>query len=339
VVLLGLVALGYVFGRISQPQPVRLVAPTSEHIRDLAWLPDGRLYGLVSDGRSIDSAAPDRLMNTVAGKRWRITSVATSPVCEDGALRDLSILPDGRLGAVMSCRAGRDTTPEEGSRFAVALDRGTVTKLASLGGPNRLVAWNKTVRSGWVTSVSGSCDGIVTIHDGRVVPFPPYQPQGLLSWKLDQGLIGNPPCRTRHTVRYPTSSNSGELYFLASDLAGRLPGEAFAPGSEPGDDTNEWYVLAFDPATGELRKLAEGFSEPYDLAVVPDGSSLLLSGWVENNRGVWRIDPLNGERSLLYPGDYTVMTPAGDSRSVAVVRETDGGDEVMQLRIPSIQDS
>ncbi len=293
-------------------EPDRLAVAYEGHIGSVAWLPGGQLYVL----RNVGSHDPSELALITSGGRGEPVTVQPTAFCGTPEIVTISSLPDGRLGAVVDCEA---TTTHVSSRIAAVLDDGKVVKLATLGA-QWLVSWNEDLSDGWVEFLGDDCWSIARYVNGQVAPFPRHEPAQLVPFDLDQDFFSRSACSTPGRAGYLAVGRSGEIFFLVSNEAESIF-----------DETARWHAVAFNPKSGLIRQIGPDFTGPYDLAVSPDETSLLVSGRHNNRLGVWRIDAASGELSRALSGQFGAISVSADSRMAAIVRSTPKGDDVVRL--------
>ncbi len=299
-------------GTDAEIAPEQLATAQDGHIVSVAWLPSGQLYVL----RYVDSASPTELALITSSGRGETVAVASTEFCGAPDIVTISTLPDGRLGALVDCEA---TTTHVSSRIAAVLDDGKLVKLATLGA-QWLVSWDDDLSNGWVEYASGDCRSIARYVKGHVVPFPEHGPAQLVPFGLDQDFFDPSGCSAPGRAGFLVVARSGEIFFLVSDEA-----------ESPFDRHARWRAMTFDPASGLLRQTGPEFTDPSDVAVSPDGAVLLVSGRHDNRSGVWRIDTTSGESSRVLSGRFGAMSVSADSRRAAIARQTEKGDDLVQM--------
>ncbi|GAA0408082.1 hypothetical protein GCM10009541_59030 [Micromonospora gifhornensis] len=293
-------------------EPERLAMAYEGNVEDVAWLPGGQLYVL----RSVGSAGPSELALITSGGRGQTVAVRSTAFCGTPEIVTISSLPDGRLGAVVDCEA---TTTHVSSRIAAVLDDGKVVKLATLGA-HWVMSWNENLMDGWVEFVTGRCQSIARYVNGQVAPFPKREPAQLVPFDLDRDFFSPSGCSAPGRAGFLAVGRSGEVFFLVSNEAESIF-----------DERARWHAVAFNPESGIIRQVGPDFTGPYDLAVSPDGTSLLVSGRHNNRLGVWRIDAASGKSSRVLSGRFGAISVSADGRRAAVSRSTSKGDDVVQL--------
>ena len=299
-------------GDDSDVEPDRLAMASEGHIGSIAWLSGGQLYVL----RNIGSASPSELALVTSSGQSETVAVQSTAFCGTPEFVTISSLPDGRLGAVVDCEA---TTTHVSSRIAAALDDGKVVKLATLGA-DWWISWNEGLVEGWVEFSTGSCQSIARYVNDQVVPFPEHEPAQLVPFDLDQDFFSPSGCSTPGRAGFLAVGRSGEIFFLVSNEAESVF-----------DERARWHAVAFNPKSGLIRQIGPEFTDPYDLAVSPDETALLVSGRQNNKRGVWRIDAASGKFSLALSGRFGAISVSADSRRAAIARWTSKGEDVVQF--------
>ncbi|WP_433532999.1 hypothetical protein ACQPYA_13930 [Micromonospora sp. CA-263727] len=301
-------------GDDSAVEPERLAMAYEGYIGSIVWLPGGQLYVL----RMADSASPSELALITGSGEGQTVTVSSTAFCGTPDILTISGLPHGRLGAVIDCDA---TTTHVDSRIAAVLDDGKIVKLATLGA-EWVMSWDENLTDGWVEYVADDCRSIARYKSGLISPFPKHKPAQVVPFDLDQDFFGPSGCSTPGRAGHLVAGRSSEVFFLVSNEAG---------AAAVFDDRARWHVVAFNPKSGLIRQIGPDFTDHYDLAVSPDETSLLVSGRLDNRRGVWQIDAASGEVSLALRGRFRAIGVSADSRRAAVARWTPKGDDVVQL--------
>ncbi|MEU2170667.1 hypothetical protein [Micromonospora chersina] len=238
------------------------------HVEDIAWSDDHRLFALYSTG---SEDQPSLAQFTDDGD-LRPIELDARGFCPQPDFFDLATLPNGALGAVVTC-------DETGERFAVRVDGRKIVRLASLGAPNRLIKWNPDMRTGWLELLTGDCMSLGLFQNGEAMAFPSYEPTDVLAWDLRAASLENANCTKPGRAGFADVNANGKLYLLASNRARGLSENPGVP----------WQPLVFDQYSKQLRKFGPEFTEPYDLAVVPNSDSMVVTGMQDGRRGVWQV--------------------------------------------------
>ncbi|WP_167537037.1 hypothetical protein [Micromonospora terminaliae] len=291
-------------------QPRRLGVTDAAHVDDIAWSADRRLFALYSTG---SKDQPDLAQFTDDGVLSPIELDANG-FCPQADFFDLAPLPNGALGAVVTC-------DEAGERFAVRIEGRKLVRLASLGAPNRLIKWNHDMRTGWLELLTGDCMSLGLFQNGEAMAFPSYKPTDVLAWDLRAASLENANCQKPGRAGFADVDAEGKLYLLASNRAMGLSEKPDVP----------WQPLVFDQYSKQLRKFGPEFTEPYDLAVVPNSDSVVVSGVQDGRRGVWQVFAESGKVALLASGDFRAVCAAPDGSQIAIVRSTGSKDEVLEI--------
>ncbi|MEV6367646.1 hypothetical protein AB0L86_12215 [Micromonospora musae] len=295
-----------------EPGPSRRLGSTdTAQIGDIAWNRDGRLFALYTHGSDSDFG----LAEFTDGGDLRPVEVLPGGFCARPAFFDLATLPDGGLGAVVTCDEGDE-------RFAVRIDGQQLVRLASLGA-NRLIKWNPDMRTGWLELVTGYCRAVGLFQNGEALPFPPYHPSDVLEMDLQAAFTKGKTCAESGRAGFADVAGDGKLYLLASDSARGRFEKPDAP----------WQPLVFDPRSGQLRKFGPELTSPYALAVVPRSDSVVVTGAKGWRKGAWLVSSEDGKAQLIAAGDLYAVAAAFDGSRVAVVHSVGGRDEVLEVKV------
>ncbi|WP_147434576.1 hypothetical protein [Micromonospora musae] len=296
-----------------EPAPSRRLGGTdAAHIVDVAWNNGNRLFALYTRGSDDDPS----LAEFTSDGELRPFELVPAEFCANSHFFDLSTLPDGTLAAVVTCG-------ETDERFAAKIDGQKLIGIASLGAPNRLVKWNPDMRTGWLELVTGQCRGMGLFQNGKATPFPSYQTTDDLDLDLRAGFLNDGSCATPGRAGFADVGTDGKLYFLAS---------VNAVGSFEDPDV-PWQPLVFDPRSGQLRKFGPEFRTPYELAVVPNSDSVVVTGVKDGRRGAWLVSAGSRDVELLASGPFYAVGAALDGRRIAIVHSNGNKDEVLEVEV------
>ncbi|MFG3702331.1 hypothetical protein ACGF5C_31285 [Micromonospora sp. NPDC047620] len=301
----------------------RLGKPVGGNVEDIAWRADGTIFGL---HRTASEDEPKLVEFTSETEMPREVALAPVGFCPQPAFVDLSILPDGRLGAVVTCEGGGTYSRDE--RVSVAIEDGKLIELATLGGPDRLITWNADFETGWLEVLTGRCRSIARFVDGKALPFPRYRPANVVTWDLGRDALEGSSCAARGRAGFVAVGNVNELYFLASDEAETSLGDPSGP---------RWSLLVYQPESEHLREIGPEFIDPYDQVAVVQRGSVLVSGVVNGKRGLWQVTVSDGQASLVSSGSYGAIAVAIDGQRAAVVHSTGKEQEVVEVGLPSVR--
>ena len=280
-------------------------------LTDLEWLPDGRVYALLSSSTS-EGGVELLEIDARTGER----KLQPSPLvagCAEPDLVDLSTLANSELGLAIDCYGGEhwQLVTAGGSRIA-SVPPGTV------------VSWSDRPDRGWLSYRGDGCAGIAPIASGTVGRFPSYVPADLLPWQVDGDFFGGADCERRGGATLPRE-RAGTLYFLAAPGARGLPMRSDARREA------EWRLFALDLGDGRVRQVAGGFHQPNELVPLAD----LGTAVVADHNGLWLVGVATGARKLLERGLFTAAARSPDGRGVVAARHHRyAGSEIITRRLP-----
>lgn len=278
VVVLAVVMLGGC-GRI-----MGLVEPVS--VFNPVWAADGWVYYLrevSSDWAELWRQRPDQ------GKAERVLKgPPQESACDEGTgFSFLFAGSDGDVGVALECGWGRTEllsySPDEKTFAPLALTR-FLAGAALVNGDGR----------GYVEAPR-ECGpgGIQILADGTASEFPAPVTIDGRTFNLSGSDTG---CESIVLVRSPAAVGDRLFFITAPDSLGRLP---LPPEVSPDDFT--WHLTEWDGKSATARFLTElpGLA---DLAVSPDGQSVIAAVSSEDGGGVWSVDVGTGKKTRIADG-------------------------------------
>lgn len=281
-----------------------LIPSDGSTISSVAWLPNGSVYVL----KSASSDAPHVLYEIDKSGQAETRSFSASHDCPEPELLALSVLPDGRLGATESCSHNG-----EGALAAVAVDGSKLSVIADLSYGYNLVAWDPGLKTGWIELDDPDCKSIARFADrSGPVKFPSYRSAGVFSFRPDIGFFDRGSCAAGGGAALVRPAETGDVYFVATNETLR---------ERTCSECRNWGIYSLNLASSRLRKLADGFNYPYDLAVMDHGHALAIAASRSQETGIWKVDTKTGTYSMIAEGDFVCIGASPDGDSVAAARQ------------------
>ncbi|MGW8645373.1 TolB family protein [Micromonospora chalcea] len=253
------------------------------------WAADGWVYYLREVTSTSGSGVAEvwRQRPDGSGEEAVLTRAPAVPACEAGLFSFLFADPDGDLGVALEC--GWDGT--ELLTYSPA-DK-TFEPLAS----TRFLAGAALVNGdgrGYVQA-RRECGpgGIQLLADGKASEFPSPVTVDGTTFNLSGSDTG---CESMVLVRSPATMGERLFFITAPDTLGRLP---LPVEVYPSDFT--WHLTEWDVGSATARFLAElpGLA---DLAVSPDGRSVIAAVASDHVGGVWSVDVDTGKKTRIADG-------------------------------------
>jgi hypothetical protein len=305
-------------GFSSQPEGVRLDAPSAGALASPVWMPDGYLYFIfLPNAAPVGRPLTDSLWRVKPGGkaqqvRWKPSGAC--PLADYGAA---TRLPDGRLGLVRTCRPA-GTAPDVDDLVALDPDTGVEQVLArfpQLPAIN-LYAWKPGLAAGFVSDETGECAAIWPIVHGAPGRFPrPVTIDGH-TWRLDQGMgqalhEGLGTCNGYGKATAPVVMADGEVMFVAS---GGVQG--VSDGADREDAA--WGLYRWDLA-GQPRQVIGGIRHLTGYALSRDQRTVAIGGEINGTLGVWLVDLASGKGRQVGGAGVECVDPAFNDQGTQVV--------------------
>jgi hypothetical protein len=274
-----------------------------------AWLANGDVYFMMR--MPGDSDAPLRIHRKAASD-GDVAEVRLAPpsTCSVPYLESLRRLPDGALGAVMTCPNQDHLT----SLVSIDPASGKLTPLTVLYGGTDAI-WSAAEGRGWAVVQEGGCAGIAPIDKSAVVPLPALTPAGLLPWPIDESFHST-RCLAGGLIGFPVSEKSMDrVVVLASPEA-----QGFHAEQRKG---RPWHVFEIDLAARRVRAVGGDFIDPLGTALT--GDRLVVSATRDGEPGLHVVDVRSGTVKTLEKGEFGLPAISPDGGSVVVTRHPDGG--------------
>ncbi|MBQ1041864.1 PD40 domain-containing protein [Micromonospora sp. C32] len=252
------------------------------------WAADGWVYYLreVTSTSGSEVAEVWRQRPDGSAEEPVLTRAPAVSACEAGLFSFLFAGPDGDLGVALEC--GWDRT--ELLSYSPA-DK-TFEPLASTG----FLAHAALVNGGGgYVEAPRKCGpgGIQLLADGRSYEFGSSVTVGGATFNPSGG---DTDCESTVLARSPAALGHRLFFITAPDSLGRLP---LPPEVSPDDLT--WHLTEWDVGSATARFLTElpGLA---DLAVSPDGRSVIAAVASDHVGGVWSVDVGTGKKTRIADG-------------------------------------
>jgi hypothetical protein len=303
----------------------RLAVPDGNLGGSAAWLPDGWIYYLWSSTLSVDyklhRVALDKPAESVDLPNGR---------CLKTEYGFPHALPGGRLGITRICT---QLDPTQSTIELVAYHPGTgrFETLAPIGQNNPTgVTWQRDLKTGYLSSGSGICDGLGPVTRQGIGRFPGAFTLDGRTWRLEESLFqsGAEDCTPQGRAVAPMlTPDDRRLVFLAS------------PESQGHTDwrrlNDPWNVYVMDLPDGTPRRLVGGFDER-GAAMSPDGRRVAVTGRRDSQQGLWLVELDTGQMHMLSDAYLAVPTFSPDGRRLLVAfTPKENKNQLRMLDVPA----
>ena len=282
--------------------------------------------GTVVVGHEPDLSAPTALLriDLATGEASSVDLDATAP-CDSPDVFRPSRLPDGRLGALVSC-------PVSGDSVVVAIDvtdGGGTEVLAELSSVPGHLAWNPELDRALADFGSDICGSLAWVSDrGELSPMELTVEAAGRSFSLGdayRGMRGG-DCRDDGRAAWPSWSVDDKLAFFASPQSIGADGSARL--------AIPWSLFIADPDEDFATAVVHDVSSPRSLSWSPDGSRLAFARVPSAGSGTWLVDP---QGTLTQVSDVSLEWLSWDPSGTALIGLwRSGGPESAELEIVRI---